>query len=255
MSPRAATATGFAGFPPEALGFLRDLAANNAKPWFEAHRATYEGALRAPMLALVEEMDARLGRIAPELVGDRRRSMFRIHRDVRFSKDKSPYKTHVAAWFFHRDVRAGAPQDAGGGTGLGAAVHGGAGFYFHLAPGDCFAGGGLWMPPRPALGEIREKLATRHAEWEAIVRAPAFRRRFGALDEEAMLTRVPRGYAADHPAATWLRYQSFTAGETLTEEQATARDLPARLEKCFAALLPMVRWINDALGLRPAERR
>ena len=202
MSPRAATATGFAGFPPEALGFLRDLAANNAKPWFEAHRATYEGALRAPMLALVEEMDARLGRIAPELVGDRRRSMFRIHRDVRFSKDKSPYKTNAACWFFHRDVRGGGTADASEST--GAAVHGGAGFYFHLAPGDCFAGGGLWMPPRPALGEIREKLATRHAEWEAIVRAPAFRRRFGALDEEAMLTRVPRGWkSASRRCCRW----------------------------------------------------
>ena len=259
MTPRApATPAGspapgeFDGFPPAALDFLRGLAAHNEKGWFEARRATYESALRAPMLALVEEMDARLGRFAPELVGDRRRSMFRIHRDVRFSKDKRPYKTNAACWFFHRDVRTGGSEDVGG---AGAAVHGGAGLYFHLAPGECFCGGGIWMPPRPALALVRERIAERPAEFEAIVTARAFRRRFGRLDEEGMLTRLPRGWAADHPAAPWLRHTSFTAGQPLTESEATAADLPTRLERAFTALLPFVRWLNLALGLRPAERR
>lgn len=258
--PTATETVGFTGFPPGALAFLRGLTQHNEKGWFEAHRAEYEGALRAPMLALVEEMDARLGRFAPELVGDRRRSMFRIHRDVRFSKDKRAYKTNAACWFFHRDVRGGASPDAGGSgeraaTTGAAAVHGGAGFYFHLAPGECYCGGGLWMPPRPALTLVRDRLAARHEEFAAIVEGAAFRERFGALDREAVLTRVPRGFAADHPAAAYLRLQSFTAGHALDEAEATAADLPERLERSFTALLPFVRWLNLALGLRPADHR
>jgi uncharacterized protein (TIGR02453 family) len=237
-------------FPPGALTFLRQLARHNEKGWFEANRARYERDLRAPLLALVEEVDARLGDVAPEIVGDRRRSVFRIHRDVRFAKDKSPYKTNAAVWFYHRDV----PRARGGDT-AGGNVHGGAGFYFQLAPGECFAGGGIWMPPRPALAAVRDRLAARQLEWEAIVGAPSFRRRFGALDEEAMLTRVPRGFAPDHPAARWLRYQSFTAGRPTTEAEATGPTLADRLVKDFAVLLPMIRWLNQALGLSPAERR
>jgi uncharacterized protein (TIGR02453 family) len=252
MTPRTAarTAESEPRFAPAALTFLRQLARNNRREWFEEHRDRYERDVRAPLLALVEEVDARLGEAAPEIVGDRRRSVFRIHRDVRFSKDKSPYKTNAAVWFYHRDV-----QRARGGETAGGNVHGGAGFYFQLAPGDCWTGGGMWMPPRPALAQLRDRLAARQLEWEAIVEAPAFRRRFGALDEEAMLTRVPRGFAPDHPAARWLRYQSFTAGRRLTEDEATGPELAERLVKDFVALLPMVRWLNLALGLSPAERR
>jgi uncharacterized protein (TIGR02453 family) len=263
--PRATSTTGassvapaaFAGIPPAALTFLRGLARHNEKGWFEGHREAYERDLRAPMAALVGEMDARLGALAPELVGDRRRSLFRIHRDVRFSKDKRPYKTNAACWFFHRDVRGGATKDAGGDakSETGAAVHAGAGFYFHLEPGQSFCGGGLWMPPRPALAAIRARIAERHEELAAIVRAPTFRRTVGELDREAMLVRLPRGYAADHPAAEWLRFQSFTAGRALTDDEATSAELPATLERTVRAMLPFVRWLNLALGLRPAERR
>jgi uncharacterized protein (DUF2461 family) len=260
---------GFTGFSPAALRFLRGLAQRNEKPWFEAHRAEYEATVKAPLVALVEELDARLGAIAPEFVGDRKRSVFRIHRDVRFSKDKSPYKTHAAAWFFHRDVRAGAPRDAGverpgasgsgasggGASGGGASALGSAGFYFHLEPGASLVAGGIYMPPRPALARIRERLVVRTTEWEGIVGASAFRRRFGDLDDEAMLVRMPRGFAADHPAARWLRYQSFTVSQSLSDDEATRADLPDRLTRAFTTLVPFVRWLNAGLGLRAAERR
>ena len=262
MTPRAAARArataepaAFAGFPPAALDFLRGLAAHNEKPWFEAHRDEYEAAVRAPTLALVDEVDARLGALAPEFVGDRRRSVFRIFRDVRFSKDKRPYKTNAGCWFFHRDVRDGAPKDTGGGTGVAAAVHGGAGFYFHLEPGASFCAGGIWMPPRPALALIRDRIAERPGELPAMVAAPEFARRFGALSREAMLVRTPRGYAADEATAEWLRYQSFTASQPLADDAATAPDLADRLVGAYAALLPLVRWLNLALGLRPADRR
>ncbi|HET6579874.1 MAG TPA: TIGR02453 family protein [Gemmatimonadales bacterium] len=236
----------FRGFGRGALAFLRRLARHNAREWFERNRAVYETEVREPLRALVEEMDVRLARIAPELMGDPRRSIFRIHRDVRFSTDKSPYKTNAACQFYHHDAGRGAGQDAEGA---------GAGLYFQLADGECFVAGGIWMPARAALEEIREALADDPAALDGIVRAPAFRRRFGALDREAMLTRLPRGYAAGHPAERWLRYRSFTATRMLTERQVTSRRLAATLERDFATLVPLVRWLNGAIGYRGWERR
>jgi len=233
-------------FTPATLTFLRGLARNNKKPWFDAHRAEYDGAVVAPMRELIEEMDVRLARFAPEIIGDPKRSMFRIYRDIRFSKDKSPYKIHAACWFYHRD---------GTGTVGREAVGGGAGFYFHVQPGECFVGGGMWMPPRPALNRMRDAIADRPRVFEKLVANPAVRRRFGGLDEDAMLTRVPRGFAADHPAGRWLRFQSFTLGRPLSDTQAISARLPALLEADYRLILPLVRWINGVLGLHAATRR
>jgi len=230
----------FTQFSPKAFTFLRGLTKHNRKDWFEAHRAQYEQELKRPLAALIEEMDVQLATIAPEIVGSPRKSAFRIHRDVRFSKDKSPYKTHVACWFFHMDVGTRMQSEA---------VHGGAGFYLHITPGECFCGGGIWMPPRPALQKIRDALVDDVDGWEEIVKARGFRRRFGDLDQDGMLTRVPRGYAADHPAAGWLRYQSFTAGTPLADDDVTSTRLPRILAGHYAAMTPFVRWLNDALGL------
>ena len=243
---RSTAAAEFRGFGPGALLFLRRLARHNAREWFERHRAVYETEVREPLRALVEEMDVRLARIAPELVGDPRRSIFRIHRDVRFSKDKSPYKTNAACQFYHHDAGRGAGQDAEGA---------GAGLYFQLADGECFVAGGIWMPARPALEKIREALAEDPAGLGRIVRGPAFRRRFGALSREAMLSRLPRGYAEGHPAERWLRYKSFTASRMLTEREVGSPRLAATLERDFAVLVPLVRWLNGAIGYRVWERR
>lgn len=236
----------FTRFTPKAFTFLRGLAKNNRKEWFEEHRATYEGELKRPLALLIEEMDVHLATIAPEIIGSPKKSAFRIHRDVRFSKDKSPYKTHVACWFFHRD--------AGHGVG-GEAAHGGAGFYFHLAPTGSFCGGGIWMPPRPALARIRQQLVDDLEGFEELVLDKAFKRRFGALDPEGMLTRLPRGFDADHPAGPWLKYQSFTAGCALSQDEVTNAALPNTLAKHFAAMTPVVRWLNTALGLKPSTTR
>jgi uncharacterized protein (TIGR02453 family) len=230
----------------DTLRFLRGLARHNTKPWFEAHRAEYEEHLKGPVAELVEEMDVRLSTIAPEIVGDPKRSPFRIHRDVRFSKDKSPYKTHAGIWFFHRD----------GSSKVGRESHGGgAGFYLHIEPGASMVGGGCWMPPRPALLRFRTALAADPKGFERVALAPAFRKRFGALGDEGMLARVPRGYEADHPAARWLRHTSFTAGRRLTDAQVTSGRLTTTIAADFAAMRPLVRWLNDALGLKPADER
>jgi uncharacterized protein (TIGR02453 family) len=236
----------FRGFGEGALRFLRRLKRNNRREWFERHRAVYETEVRDPMRALVEEMDVRLARFAPELTGDPRHSVFRIHRDVRFSADKSPYKTNAACQFYHQDAGRGAGQDA---------VGAGAGLYFQIADGECFVAGGMWMPARPALDRIREALADSPESLDRILRGSVFRRRFRDLDREAMLTRLPRGYAEGHPAERWLRYTSFTATRMLTEREATSARLPAMLERDFVALLPLVRWLNAAIGYRTWARR
>jgi uncharacterized protein (TIGR02453 family) len=233
-------------FTSASLRFLRGLARNNRREWFEAHRHDYETAVLFPMRDFVEEMDVRLARLAPEMVGDPKRSIFRIYRDVRFSKDKSPYKTHAACWFYHRDASHRVGQESHGG---------GAGFYFHVQPGGCLDAGGIWMPPREALGKLRDAMAAKPAVFNRIVTNAGVVRRFGELDTEAVLKRVPRGYPPEHAAAKWLRFQSFTLGRMLSDVQITSARLPALVADDFALLLPLVRWLNGALGLKSAERR
>lgn len=235
----------FAGFDPAALRFLRSLRRHNDREWFAAHRTEYETLLRDPMRALIEECDVQLAAIAPELTGDPRRSMFRIHRDVRFSRDKRPYKTHASCWLFHRDA----------GRGVGQEAHGGAGLYVHLEPGASLVAAGLWMLARPALDLVRQALLDDADGFGAIVTAPSFRRRFGALSEEAMLVRAPRGTDPDHPSARWLRYKSFTVHRMLDDSLMTSPRLVPALARDFTALVPMVRWLNTALGFPPADRR
>jgi uncharacterized protein (TIGR02453 family) len=238
--------TGFGGFRPAAFRFLRDLERNNEKAWFEANRGVYEREVREPMRRLVGALDARLGSIAPEIVGDSKRSMFRIHRDVRFSRDKSPYKTNAGAWLYHRDA----------GRKVGTAGEGGgAGFYFHIDPTTCFMAGGIWMPARPALLRIREAIATKPAALARLTSAPGFRRRFDGVSEEAKLHRVPRGFPADHPAAEWLKLQSITARAMIERRVVTSPRLVDRLCRDFALLVPLVRWLNRGLGYQPAKTR
>jgi len=233
-------------FPTATLTFLRGLRRHNERPWFEAHRAEYEAVVKEPMRELIEEMDVRLARLAPEIIGDPKRSMFRIYRDIRFSKDKSPYKTHASCWFYHRDGSRAVGREAAGG---------GAGFYFQIAPGDSFTGGGMWMPPREALLNIRNAIAEDPKAFAKIAAERRLARRFGGLSEEEVLQRVPRGFAPDHPGARWLKFQSFTTGRALSDAQATSARLPALLEADFRLMLPLVRWINRVLGLRAADRR
>jgi uncharacterized protein (TIGR02453 family) len=235
----------FHGFPAAAQRFFRDLGRNNNKAWFEQHREVYETAVRVPLKALVEAIDVRLATLAPEITGDPKRSLFRINRDIRFSKDKSPYKTNAGCWFYHRDAGRGVGQDA----------EGGAGFYFHLDGKESFIAGGIWMPARPALNKIRDAIAESGEGLRAILAQPALRRRFGGLEEESRLTRVPRGYPPEHPAADLLRHQSFTVGRGVATGDLKTAKLVDRLARDIAVMVPLVRWLNGAVGFQPATRR
>ena len=233
-------------FTAATLTFFRGLARHNAKPWFEAHRVDYEQQVVAPMRALIEDLDVRLAHFAPEITGHPKRSMFRIYRDVRFSKDKSPYKTNAGCWFWHRDADPRVGDSAEGG---------GAGFYFHLQPGSSFTGAGIWMPPRPLLSKLRDAIAEDPRGFERVVKNSSFVRRFGGLDDEHTLKRMPRGFDETHPAARWLKFQSFVSGRELSDKQVTSPRLAAVLQDDFSRLLPLVRWLNGALGLKAATTR
>ena len=235
----------FHGFPAAAFTFLKGLKRHNARPWFEARRDVYEAAVRDPMRALIEAVDLKLARLAPEIVGDPKKSMFRIHRDVRFSNDKSPYKTWASAWFYHRDA----------GKGVGQEAHGGAGLYFHLEPGGCEVAGGLWMPEKNALAKVRDGIVADPKGFERAITTPAFKRTYKKLSPQAVLTRTPRGYPADHPAESWLRYKSFTSTAYLTDAQVRSARLPDLIARRYEALIPLVRWLNLALGFSPASSR
>lgn len=229
----------FSSFTPAAFTFLRQLKRHNDREWFKPRKEQFDQLLLYPMRLFVEEMDVRLAHVAPELHGNPKRSIFRIYRDTRFSKDKSPYKTHVSCWFTH--LRAG--------HGVGAETHGaGAGFYFHLQPGASLVAGGIWMPPRPALVAIRDRIATHGGELQRVLRARNLASHFSPLSEEGKLSRTPRGYDHDHPHAELLRHASFTVFAPLNDADATSSSLPSRVEKAFIVLRPLVRWLNEALG-------
>src|SRR5207244_1248117 len=173
---------------------------------------------------VIEERDVRLARVAPEITGDAKRSMFRIYRDIRFSKDKSAYKTHAACWFYHRDADRRVGSEAEGG---------GAGFYVHVQPGASFVGGGIWMPPRPMLDRLRDAIAEKWKAFDRMVRDAAFKRRFGGLSDEALLKRMPRGFPETHPAAACLKYPSFTPGLIIATQGPRVVDYPLPRPRAF----------------------
>ena len=217
-------------FTPKTLSFLRSLKRNNDREWFRARKPQYEQHVRGPMVALLARLADDFRRFAPELVSEPKVSLYRIYRDTRFSDDKTPLKTHVAAHFPSR----GFPRGEG------------AGLYLEVAPTWVWIGGGLYMPSAADLRVIREHIAATHPALPRAVRTRAFTEAVGTLDGER-LTRVPRGYATDHPAADYLRYKQFLAGREYPAEFACSPGFYAELLKVFRAVLPVVRFLNTPL--------
>jgi uncharacterized protein (TIGR02453 family) len=218
-------------FPEQALKFLRGLKRNNRRDWFLAHRDEYEMYVRQPMMELITRLAGDLRQFAPEIVCDPKTAVYRIYRDVRFSANKAPYKTHVAAVFPSR----GLPK------------HEGAGLYFHVSPDDVWIGGGMYAPQTPQLHAVREHIAANLKRLRAIVDSPGFRRTVGSLDGER-LQRVPRGFPADHPAAEFLKYRQFLAGCELEPSLATSPKFYASVVKVFEHVAPLTRFLNEPLS-------
>jgi uncharacterized protein (TIGR02453 family) len=237
--------TPFEGFTPEAIDFLAELAANNDRAWFQPRKAEYERLLKVPMERLCVALEGEFRSRGIPLHADPARSPFRIYRDIRFAKDKSPYKTAAAASF--RWVGDDGP-DAGSGRSHSEHVHAGGG-YFHLQPGEIYVGGGVWHPDPAWLRAFRARIADDPGPLRAIVEAPDFVATFGSLgDDGESLRRVPAGYPADHPAADLLRMKNVTFGRRLSDEEALGPGLPTVLAGAFAVGTPLLRYLA-AIGV------
>ena len=220
----------FPGFPPAALRFLSGLKRHNNREWFQKNKHIYDQEIRRPMEELIDVLATDLQQIAPDMVVSRRVSIFRIYRDTRFSNDKTPYKTHASATF--------PPK------GLGK--HEGAGLYFHFSPTELLIGGGLYMPQSDDLRSVREHIAENVDSFKDVLRRRSFRQVYGELAGD-QLTRTPRGFAVDHPAAAYLRYKQFLAMKIMPGEVAATTQFYPTLLECFRALHPLVAFLNEPI--------
>jgi len=236
----AVAAPAFAGFSPDAIQFLVDLAENNSRDWFQPRKADYERLLKGPLEQLCVALEHEFRTRGIPLRADPARSPFRIYRDVRFSKDKRPYKTAAAASF----AWAGEGSQADGRSHT-ENVHASGG-YFHLQPGEIYVGGGVWHPDPAWLTRFRGRIASDYESFRAIVESPAFVGAFGAVsDDGESLKRVPAGFAPDHPAADILRKKNVTFGRRLSDEEALSPTLPVTLAEAFAIGTPLMRFLAE----------
>jgi uncharacterized protein (TIGR02453 family) len=216
-------------FTNKTLSFLRSLKRNNKREWFHERRDQYEAHCKTPMIAIIQRMAEDLPSFAPDLVADPKVSQFRQFRDTRFSGDKTPLKTHIGATFPNRT--------------LGRLN--GAGLYFEVAPTWVWIGGGLWAPDTSQLHLVREHVAANHRRLDGIVKSPAFRK-IGGLQGDKM-TRVPRGFAKDHPASAYLMHRQFLG---FREDPATLAASPTfyrQLRDTMKTIAPLVSFLNEPL--------
>jgi uncharacterized protein (TIGR02453 family) len=216
-------------FSSESFAFLRELSDNNNREWFAANKGRYESELRSPALRFINDFGPRLSRIAPRLVADPRPvggSMFRIYRDTRFSRDKSPYKTHLGIHFFHESAKAAASVP---------------GFYLHLSPEQCFAAAGIWHPDPASLAKVRQSIASGSPDWKAIKRKLKI--------EGNSLKRPPRGYAADHPQVEDLKRTDFVTSIPLTESEICRKSFISDFAASCRKMTPLVKFVSRSLKL------
>jgi uncharacterized protein (TIGR02453 family) len=223
-------------FSPEALKFLRGLARNNDRDWFAARKPVYERELKAPMLALIEEINGELVDFAPEHIRPAQKCMFRIYRDTRFSADKTPYKKHISAWF----ARQGFEKKSGGG------------FYFHLSAKELIIAAGVYMPEREQLLAIRNHLLEHHEEFRRLSRARKLQRLMGEFDG-LRLTRPPKGFPKDHPASDLISCRQWGVSITLPAEAALDSTLRKEIVSRFRAATPLVEFLNRPLIAQAAK--
>ena len=222
-------------FTPALFAFLRELRQNNDRAWFNANKRRYEEDVKEPALAFIADFAPRLETISPHFVADPRPvggSLFRIHRDTRFARDKSPYKTHTGIQFRHeqgRDVHA-------------------PGFYLHLEPGSVFVGAGIWHPDTATLAKIREAIDRDPKRWTRSLRESGIGEVFRL--EGDSLKRPPSGYEAAHPLVDDLKRKDFIAVATLDEEAVTSPGFADELAATLRTSAPFVRFLCEATGVR-----
>lgn len=225
----------FPGFPRALFAFLDQLAANNNREWFNDNKQRYRDVVVEPVCDFIETMEPRLHAVSDHFVADPRPhggSMFRIYRDTRFSRDKRPYKENVGCQFRHE---AGKDAHAPG-------------FYVHLGRDEIFYGGGVWLPPNPVLGQIRDRIVEQPENWRKAVAGKAFVEHFGSIDGDS-LKRPPRGYEADHPHIDDLKRKSLYAMRPVTKKQAMSPQFIDEIAEGFRILSPLMAFLTSAVKL------
>ena len=221
----------FAGFPKEALGFLRRLKRNNNRPWFQKHKDEYEENVRFPMECLISTLGPKMADVAPDFDFHPKKSIFRIYRDTRFSNNKTPYKTNIAAYFQPRGKKSPAERP---------------GLYLGIELGEIFIGGGLYMPSGEQLKSIRRSLVEQPEEYLGLIEDPAFVKMFGEVMGDK-LVKAPLGYPKDHPMIAHLRLKQFFVGKEYGEEECLKPRFADTAAKILTGSMPFVRWLEKAL--------
>ena len=222
-------------FSDKTFKFLRALARHNEREWFHSHKADYEAHLRQPFLRLLADLQPVVASTSPHFRSDPKGvggSLFRIHRDTRFSNDKTPYKAWQGARLFHERARQVAAPS----------------FYLHIKPGECFVGGGLWHPDTATQRRIRQFIVDNPGGWQRAAHDSAFRKRY-SLEDNEMLVRVPAGFPADVVHADDLRHRNFVVTRALDDADVTGPDLLSILERDLSALSPFMDYLCAALDL------
>jgi uncharacterized protein (TIGR02453 family) len=217
---------------PATIKFLKDLKKHNNKPWFDANRPVYESA-KKDYETLIQQVIDKLAKSDETIGGIRAKEcMFRINRDVRFAKDKSPYKTNFGAFI----------NKGGKKSNL-------AGYYIHLEPGASFVGGGLWMPMPKELAQVRQEIDYCFSEFKKITGSAGFKKTYGEIyqGDDFKLQRVPKGYEADNPAAEFLKLKSFTAMKSIADKELTDPEMIKKSVAALQALQPLIEFINRAI--------
>lgn len=226
--------TGSTYFGPGLFEFLAGLRENNNREWYQANKGRYERDVRAPLQEFVADFGVHLREISPHYVADPRPvggSVFRIHRDLRFSRAKTPYKTAAAAHFRHK---------------FGREVHG-PGFYLHLEPGNVYAGAGIWRPDRSRLARVRDAIVDDPSWWQRVISDDGFREQFRL--ESDSLKRPPKGFAPDHPLIDDLKRITFVAVRPFSHEDACAPGFIDRFVEACRAAAPFMEFLTLAVGL------
>ena len=222
----------FKGFPEEGIRFFKKLKRNNNRQWFEKHKAVFEEQVKVPMQSYIEALKPYFNQFAPEFDLNPKRAIFRIYRDIRFSNDKTPYKTHIAAHF----VLRGRPKGF-----LGS------GFYVEIGPSEIYVGGGIYVPDSDQLKKIRKAIATHGKEFLSIVDNQRFKKLFAPFEWDK-LQRIPKGFEEHHPMAEWLKYKQFFVGVAWPTPKCYKETFVQETAKICQELTPLVKFLNRAMS-------
>ena len=223
---------------PEGIAFLRNLARHNDREWFTPRKAVFEAELKEPMLAIIRKVTAAMESFAPSFVRPAEKCLFRIYRDTRFSADKKPYKTHVAAWWSHQGLEKTS----------------GAGYYFHIDAKEVVIAAGAYMPEKDQLAAIRHWLLDHHAEFRKLLQKPAVRKTFTEFDGNALI-RPPKGFPKEHPAMDLIRCRQWGLSAMLPASAALDPGFAATLIRHFRLAAPVVDALNTPIAAALAPRK